>query len=65
MEIIKHGKKKPRKFTCFNCGCEFVADTTEYWTARFENSVMFWKSDCPECGDRTEKSEPCEETDEQ
>jgi len=63
MKILKHGSLKPRKFTCFNCGCEFVADTTEYWTARFEDSVMFWKSDCPECGDRTEKSESWEETD--
>jgi ribosomal protein S27AE len=54
---------KPRKFTCLNCGCEFVADTTEYWTVECNGSVLFWKSDCPECGDRTSKSEPWEEKD--
>lgn len=64
MKIIKHGNMKPRKFTCLNCGCEFVANTTEYWTVECDDSILFWKSDCPECGDRTNKSEPWEEKDE-
>lgn len=30
MKILKHGDLQPRKFTCTKCGCEFVADMTEY-----------------------------------
>lgn len=61
MKILKHGNRKPRKFTCPNCGCEFVADTTEYWVMECNGIVVFYKADCPECLGTSETSESWEE----
>lgn len=30
MKIIKHGDLKERRFKCEFCGCEFIADCSEY-----------------------------------
>lgn len=63
MKILKHGNLKPRKFTCWNCGCEFVANTTEYCIT-MASGIPLWRSaDCPECGAETTDSEPWEEKD--
>lgn len=61
MKILKHGNLKPRKFICKDCGCEFVANISEYgW---YTNSVtaLWYYADCPECEARTMDSEPWEE----
>jgi len=63
MKILKHGNMKPRKFTCLNCGCEFVADTTEYNMTTAQGIVLWYRTECPECCNWTEKSEPWEEKD--
>jgi hypothetical protein len=50
MKILKHGKLKERKFTCKICGCEFIADISEY---RFSLADDFMVC-CPDC-----KKEAC------
>ena len=52
MKILKHGDLKPRKFTCTKCGCEFVADITEYNKTTYTFSHGGWDEfeiDCPIC----------------
>lgn len=46
MKILKNGDLQPRKFTCTNCGCEFVADMMEYTLAHVEELYCIC---CPEC----------------
>lgn len=46
MKILKHGDLKPRHFTCDRCGCEFVADLSEYWACSADTILV----SCPECG---------------
>lgn len=60
MKILKHGELKPRKFICKDCGCEFVANISEY--SLYPNTAWYY-SDCPECDVRTFDSEPWEEED--
>ena len=48
MKILKHGDLKPRRFTCKNCGCEFVADMSEYEVAYCDHEKCYCV-DCPEC----------------
>ena len=60
MKILKHGNLRPRKFTCLNCGCEFVSNVTEYDTTMSHGIALWHSSYCPECGSSTEKSEPWE-----
>ena len=58
MKILKHGNLMPRKFICRDCGCEFVANISEY--GLYPGSA--WRySACPECEARTFDSEPWEE----
>lgn len=61
MKILKHGNLSLRKFICKNCGCEFVADNTEYWQAECNGKVLWWIAECPECDNRTTDSEPWRE----
>lgn len=59
MEIIKHGDVKQQfEVTCYNCGCEFVADRSETYTiatpivlaARYSREPRkFRYCDCPDC----------------
>ena len=51
MKILKHGDMKPRKFTCTNCYCEFVADQSEYGTYRYSQgtSPIRYLVACPDC----------------
>lgn len=46
MHIIKHGNLEPRYFVCRYCGCEFVADKSEYKVAASGDNFFV---DCPEC----------------
>lgn len=62
MKILKHGDLKPRKFICKDCGCEFVANISEY---SLYHGTAWYYSDCPECEARTMDSEPWEEQNEQ
>ena len=56
MKILKHGDLKPRKFTCHECDCEFVANIKEY------KIIDRWiYTYCPECDSKTFDSEPWEE----
>lgn len=57
-KIIKHGNLKPRKFTCKNCDCEFVADVMDYCAYECNGTPMWWFTDCPDCCSRTDISEP-------
>lgn len=61
MKILKHGNRRPRKFTCPNCDCEFVANTTEYWVTECNGVVLWYHADCPECSCESTTSEPWEE----
>lgn len=61
MKILKHGDLKPRKFICADCGCEFVANISEYGSYANRVKPLWWYSDCPECEARTFDSEPWEE----
>ena len=53
MKILKHGDLQPRKFTCTKCGCEFVADMTEYGKCSDIHPVYgpytAYHIYCPEC----------------
>lgn len=52
MKILKHGDLKLRKFTCDDCGCEFVADKTEYEIYEFQapkNLITTYMVICPDC----------------
>ncbi len=61
MKILKHGNLKPLKFTCWHCGCEFVADMSEYRTT-MANGINLWHNAyCPECDAETTDSKVWEE----
>lgn len=60
MEIIKHGNtkdKEPYRLTCYNCGCEFIADWSETYTIATPivlvaqgHKLGKWRyCDCPDC----------------
>ena len=60
MEIIKHGNIKQKEIfeaTCYNCGCEFIANRSETYTiatpvamAIQGHKLRKWRyCDCPEC----------------
>lgn len=61
MKILKHGNLKPRKFICQDCGCEFVADISEY--SLYPGTAWYY-SDCPDCDARIFDSKPWEEQNE-
>lgn len=65
MRILKHGNLKPRKFVCWNCDCEFVADVSEYRTTTSNGVTLWHNAYCPECDSETIKSEAWEDKDEQ
>ena len=52
MKILKHGDMQPRKFTCTQCKCIFIADKSEY--EKRVNcdslSIIEYCIDCPDCG---------------
>lgn len=55
MKILKEGaiNRKPKKFVCDNCGCEFIADNTEYALPDYMECVhdaIKAKCKCPTCG---------------
>ena len=53
-KIQKPGKKEKqssvRHFRCNNCGCEFTADTNDYYIKIDENGWIVW-CECPHCND--------------
>ena len=53
MEILKHGDperiKKIRKFECNQCGCEWLADRTEYCFSGMQYNIQHIACECPEC----------------
>ena len=65
MKILKHGNLRPRKFTCWHCDCEFVADVSEYRTTIVNGSALWHSAFCPECDAETTDSEPWEDENEQ
>lgn len=46
MQIIKHGNLKPRYFIFNYCGCEFIADKSEYTASASGDNFFVY---CPEC----------------
>ena len=60
MKILKHGKFKSRKFICGGCGCEFVAEVTEYSVYEVCGATTWYSINCPECNNEVSKSEPWE-----
>lgn len=62
-KILKHGDLQPRKFTCTKCGCEFVADMTEYGKANYNHPIrgayINYYITCPDCrNDMTVENAP-------
>jgi hypothetical protein len=53
MKILKHGKLKERKFTCKICGCEFIADISEYHIHLQDG----YSVQCPDCKKYTKYDE--------
>lgn len=58
MEIIKHGIMKDKfEVTCYNCGCEFIANRSETYTIATPVAMVIqghklgkWRyCDCPDC----------------
>lgn len=58
--ILKHGYLKPRKFTCGICGCEFIAEATDYTAITSNNKILWYTTTCPDCYSDTVNSEPWE-----
>ena len=54
MRIIKQGILPERDFICKICGCEFVANLTEYKSAKlyWQPSCTLFEIDCPCCGNQ-------------
>ncbi len=55
MTILKHGRiKEPKKkvyFKCNGCGCQFIADDTEFHTfIGYLTGIRRYSCKCPECG---------------
>ena len=50
MQILKHGILVQRKFACQVCKCEFVADPDEYTATMVNRKILWYSSECPECG---------------
>ena len=46
MVIVKHGNLKEEDFTCERCGCEFIADMTEYKES-YSNHERYYIIQCP------------------
>ena len=55
MHIIKHGNLSPRYFICKSCGCEFIADKSEYKTAASGDNFFVY---CPECDAHFDQKAP-------
>lgn len=53
MKIIKEGDpsllKKPKHFNCSHCGCEFIADHTEYSSVWLAKDKWAYLCTCPTC----------------
>jgi hypothetical protein len=64
MKILKHGNSKPRKFICWRCDCEFIAEVSEYEAEMVCGEPLLYIAFCPECGAETNKSCKWEEQDE-
>ena len=54
MKIIKPGDPEKtlchKNFTCLKCGCEFIADSTEYEHAGMQYNIQYYRCKCPCCG---------------
>ena len=56
MKIIKQGKVPERTFICEACGCEFIANFSEYTHERIYYKFIqrtlweIFESQCPCCG---------------
>lgn len=59
IKIIQH-KQTPKElayhFKC-NCGCEFWSDSEGVLVAKSLNVILFYQTQCPECGSRVESHE--------
>lgn len=64
MKILKDGNLKERKFICDICGCEFIANSTEYYATNAGHQILWYVSTCPCCHNDTYSSEPWEEENE-
>ena len=62
-KILKHGYLKKRKFICGICGCEFIAEATDYAAISANNCILWYTTTCPDCDSDTTNSEPWEEED--
>ena len=56
IKIIKHKqttKELSYHFKC-NCGCEFQSDSEGVLVTKSLNVILFYQTQCPECGTRVE-----------
>jgi len=44
--VIDQKLNRPKKFFCYQCGCEFEANKTEY----FRKFLVSYRCHCPQCG---------------
>ena len=65
MKILKHGNLKPQKFTCKECGCEFVLNYREYHKVDQYGKALWIYAVCPDCDADVFDHEPWEEQYEQ
>ena len=56
MKILKHGNLKLRKFICWRCNCEFIAEVSEYNTQMVCGEPIWHTAFCPECAAETNQS---------
>lgn len=53
MEIIKQGNvdcsKKAKRFECVYCGCQFLADSSEYEIGGMWRNLQTYTCKCPCC----------------
>lgn len=56
MEIIKPGDlsrlKQTKTFKCCRCGCEFLADKSEYRYGGTQYNTIYYVCNCPTCNNQ-------------
>ena len=62
MKIIKPGNVPERTFICDTCGCEFIANASEYTRNYVYDKISgrtLWETfecDCPYCGNQVKQN---------
>lgn len=61
MKILREGNLKKNRpdifFHCYECGCEFIAESGEYQYAVTSYNESYYSCKCPYCGNKAYGSE--------